>query len=231
MRASAIAPARLAADAPLAPNARRALVTAGPTEEPIDDVRFLGNRSSGRMGCAIAEALAARGILVRLALGPSRVEPNMWPGISVERFRTSRDLEALLERELPGSDLVVMAAAVADHRPKSVACGKLRRGAADLVLELEPVPDLLARTRPFRQAGSTVVGFALEPAELLEGSARAKLDRKDLDAIVANPLETMDARDVDGALYLRCGERRAPAGRLLKPAFAEWLATALVGGR
>lgn len=224
---SAIAPPAT----PLARGVRTAFVTAGPTEEPIDDVRFIGNRSSGKLGVAIVEALAARGIVVRLALGPVCLEPRLWPGISVERFRSSHDLEALLERELPKADLVVMAAAVADHRPKSFVPGKLRRGSDDLSLALEPVPDLLARTRPFRKPGSTIVGFALEPAEGLERSAREKLRRKSLDAIVANPLETMGAPDVDGTLFLAGGGVRAPGATLSKPAFAEWLAAALVGMR
>ena len=207
---------------------RRALVTAGPTEEPIDSVRFLGNRSSGRMGVAIADALAARGFAVTLALGPIRTELPAGlrdhPQVRVERFRTSRDLEALLVRELPSADLVVMAAAVADFSPKTEGVGKLRRGDAGLTLELESVPDLLALTRSLRKPGARVVGFALEPRERLERSAREKLERKDLAGIVANPLETMDAPDIDGTLFLRDGTVRSPGGPLAKEAFAAWLA-------
>jgi phosphopantothenoylcysteine decarboxylase/phosphopantothenate--cysteine ligase len=206
----------------------RVLVTAGPTEEPVDDVRFLGNRSSGRMGIAIAEACARAGASVRLALGPVRVAPPESHGIQLLPFRTSRDLEALLLRELPHADLVVMAAAVADYRPKTAGIGKLRREGAGLTLDLETVPDLLASTRPARRPGSAVIGFALEPAERLRSSALDKLARKDLAGIVANPLETMDAPDIDGTLFLRNGEERAPGGRIPKDAFARWLAPILL---
>ena len=173
----------------------RALVTAGPTEEPIDTVRFIGNRSSGRMGIEIAEALLAQGFHTVLALGPIRVElPGRLqnhPQVTILRFRSSHELESLLRRELPVADLVVMAAAVADFRPRSASEGKLKRSDGGLTLELEGVPDLLASTRAARKPGARVFGFALEPRERLERSAREKLERKDLAGIVANPLETL----------------------------------------
>lgn len=205
-----------------------ALVTAGPTEEPIDSVRFLGNRSSGQMGLAIATALRGRGMHVVLALGPIRTEVPAGlrddPHVRLERFRTARDLEQLMLRELPNADLVIMAAAVADFRPVVHAEGKIRRAEAGITLALEGVPDLLSGTRMARKHGARVIGFALEPRETLERSAREKLERKDLAGIVANPLETMDAPDVDGALFLRDGTVRSPGGRLSKRAFADWLA-------
>jgi phosphopantothenoylcysteine decarboxylase/phosphopantothenate--cysteine ligase len=204
-----------------------ALVTAGPTEEPIDDVRFLGNRSSGRMGLAIAVALADLGWRVRLAVGPIRVATPSHRNIEVVPFRTSRDLETLLRAELPQAELVVMAAAVADYRPITVSTGKMRRTADGLTLALEGVPDLLATTRDARRAGSRVFGFALEPAERLRTSALEKLERKDLTGIVANPLETMDAPNIDGTLFLRDGRVLSPGMRLLKDAFARWLAQQL----
>lgn len=207
---------------------RIAFVTAGPTEEPIDSVRFLGNRSSGQMGLAIAAALRARGMSVVLALGPIRTEVPAGlrddPQVRLERFRTASDLEQLMLRELPNADLVVMAAAVADFRPTLKCEGKLRRTEGGMSLALEGVPDLLSSTRASRKPGARVIGFALEPREALERSAREKLERKDLAGIVANPLETMDAPDVDGALFLRDGTVRSPGGRLSKPAFADWLA-------
>lgn len=205
-----------------------ALVTAGPTEEPIDSVRFLGNRSSGQMGLAIAAALRSKGMSVVLALGPIRAAVPAGlrddPHVRLERFRTARDLELLMLRELPNADLVVMAAAVADFRPAVQAEGKIRRTEAGLSLALEGVPDLLASTRGARKPGARVIGFALEPRESLERSAREKLERKDLAGIVANPLETMDAPDVDATLFLRDGTVRSPGGTLSKAAFADWLA-------
>lgn len=205
-----------------------ALVTAGPTEEPVDSVRFLGNRSSGQMGLAIAGALRQRGMSVVLALGPIRTEVPAGlrddPHVRIERFRTSRDLEQVMLRELPNADLVVMAAAVADFRPVAQSEGKLRRVEGGMSLALEGVPDLLASTRAARKPGARVIGFALEPRETLARSAREKLERKDLAGIVANPLETMDAPDVDGTLFLRDGTVRSPGGPLPKRAFADWLA-------
>ncbi len=201
----------------------RALVTAGPTEEPIDAVRFLGNRSSGRMGVAIATALVDAGFETTLALGPTRVEAPVEPRLRVIRFRSSSDLETMLRSELPTADLVVMAAAVADFRPISTDSGKLRRGSEGLRLELVSVPDLLAATAPQRKAGACVVGFALEPRERLVDSAREKLVRKDLHAIVANPLETMDAPDIDATVFLRDGRVLSPDGPCAKELFARWL--------
>jgi phosphopantothenoylcysteine decarboxylase/phosphopantothenate--cysteine ligase len=210
----------------------RILVTAGPTEEPIDEVRFVGNRSSGQLGIAVAEAFADAGTEVVLALGPVRSAlPVRRPqagaaAIRVERFRTAADLRAIMALELPEADVVVMAAAVADFRPAVREGGKLRRGEAR-TLELEPVEDLLSATRGARKRGACIIGFALEPREELERSARGKLERKDLAAIVANPLETMDAPDIDATLYLRDGgtRRMSPPGtRVAKTEFARWLA-------
>lgn len=194
----------------------------------MDSVRFLGNRSSGQMGLAIAGALRQRGMSVVLALGPIRTEVPAGlrddPHVRIERFRTSRDLEQVMLRELPNADLVVMAAAVADFRPVAQSEGKLRRVEGGMSLALEGVPDLLASTRAARKPGARVIGFALEPRETLARSAREKLERKDLAGIVANPLETMDAPDVDGTLFLRDGTVRSPGGPLPKRAFADWLA-------
>lgn len=218
-----------------------ALVTAGPTQEPIDAVRYLGNRSSGRMGIAIAEALAARGHAVELLLGPVSAPIDEEParGIAIHRFRTTADLAALLARRWPSADLLVMAAAVADFRPAGGPLpAKLERGAR-LLLELEPTPDLLATCAATRRPGQTLVGFALEERARLVERALAKLRRKGADAIVANPLETMDAPTIDGTLLLSDGSTfRHPdagtGGGVPKPLFAAWLAErldALVGAR
>ena len=221
-----------AAEQPLSASARglRVLVTAGPTEEPIDEVRFIGNRSSGQLGIALALAFADARFEVVLALGPIRTSlPAAFADsdrIRIERFRTAADLRAVMTRELPAADIVVMAAAVADFRPAVREAGKLRRGETRS-LELEPVEDLLSATRASRKPGACIIGFALEPSDELERSARGKLERKDLAAIVANPLETMDAPDIDATVYLRDGgvRRAAPADtRIAKADFARWLA-------
>ena len=219
--------------------ALRVLVTAGPTEEPIDDVRFIGNRSSGQLGIAVAQAFADSGALVTLALGPVRAPlPAALAAsdrVRIARFRTAADLRAVMTRELPEADVVVMAAAVADFRPAAREPGKMRRdGARSLELRLEPVEDLLSATRDARKPGACIVGFALEPSDELERSARGKLERKDLAAIVANPLETMDAPDIDATVYMRDGSTRraAAAGtRIAKPDFARWLAAEVLAMR
>jgi phosphopantothenoylcysteine decarboxylase / phosphopantothenate---cysteine ligase len=168
---------RILAPADLA--GRRVVVAAGPTREPVDDVRFLGNRSSGKMGAALAAAAAARGAEVTLLAGPGT--PKV-PGGAERIARTA------------GADAVVMAAAVADFRPRARAAGKLSRrdAGAGLTLELTAVPDLLAglvQARNARQTGRPfLIGFAAELAAgtTLEARAAGKLREKGCDAIVAN---------------------------------------------
>lgn len=224
----------------------RVLVTAGPTREPIDAVRFISNRSSGRMGVALAQTAAARGHQVTLLLGPVEAWPEGSGSsagspavpLRVRRFERTADLQALLREEWPRHDLLLMAAAVSDHRPMvdqallADASGKLSRGDGPLHLRLEPTPDLLAGLASVTRAEQMAVGFALEPIERLESSALDKLRRKRLFGIVANPLETMDAPTIDGALLLADGRRFAPPeGRCSKARFAEWLILTLEGLR
>lgn len=210
---------------------RRLLITAGPTQEPIDAVRFIGNRSSGRLGIALAEAGAEKGWQVTLLLGPTALAPGGPLGgsqISLRRFRTTADLEELLREEWPLADVLVMAAAVADYRPKPLDRadareGKLKRTAGGLTLELEPTPDLTAGCSAARRPGQRIVGFALEPRARMLESARAKIERKGLDLVVANPLETMDAPDIEAVLLSATGEVARTAGRIPKERFAPWL--------
>ena len=162
---------------------RTILVTAGPTHEPIDPVRFLGNRSSGKMGIAIAIEAVARGARVVLILGPETVPPPA--GVELTRVMTAEQMGEAVRARAAGADAVVMAAAVADFRPKAAAEGKLKkeRGTPDLVLE--PTPDILAELGDARRPGQVLVGFAAE-TEDVEASGREKLARKHLDLIVAN---------------------------------------------
>ncbi|MBL8745807.1 MAG: phosphopantothenoylcysteine decarboxylase [Phycisphaerae bacterium] len=205
----------------------RILITAGPTYEPIDEVRFIGNRSSGRLGVAVASEALRRGWIVTLLLGPNAADPE--PGVHVRRFRTTADLEGLLREEFPKCDVLVMAAAVADYRPVGGgAGGKIRRSEGGLRIELEPTPDLLAGVAKSRQPGQVIVGFALEPRERLMESAREKILRKGIDAIVANPLETMDSPEIEAVLIRRDGTSEATPGRVDKGVFAAWLIDRLV---
>lgn len=202
----------------------RLLITAGPTHEPIDRVRYIANRSSGRLGIALAEAARDAGWAVTLLLGPGSVSPP--DNVRTYRFTTTHDLQDLLGAHFPLCDVLIMAAAVGDYRPLWSDSTKLPRRDEKLVLELEPTPDLIARCAATKRPGQRIIGFALEPADTLHERAIGKLARKNLDAIVANPLETMDATTIDATVYTpEGGPHRPPTapGGLEKPAFARWL--------
>jgi phosphopantothenoylcysteine decarboxylase/phosphopantothenate--cysteine ligase len=162
---------------------RRVLVTAGPTREALDPVRVVSNRSSGRMGYALARAAWARGAEVTLISGPTQLTPPV--GVETLRVESTANLcEAVAER-LPASDVLLMAAAPADYRPTAPSAAKSRRAAGPLSLALEPTPDVLAETVGRRKRGAVVVGFALEAGGAV-ASAHQKLTAKRLDLVVAN---------------------------------------------
>jgi phosphopantothenoylcysteine decarboxylase/phosphopantothenate--cysteine ligase len=207
------------------PPTRRLLITAGPTQEPIDAVRFIGNRSSGRLGVSLADHAAAAGWETTLLLGPTPNAPSD-SRVRTVRFRTTAQLGALLDEHFPSCDVLVMAAAVADYRPitkEGFADQKLRRTDQKLVIELEPTPDLLAACGKRKRPDQLVVGFALEPRERLIESATSKLERKNLDLVVANPLETMDSETIEATVLRRDGTRVETGGKITKGAFAGWL--------
>jgi phosphopantothenoylcysteine decarboxylase/phosphopantothenate--cysteine ligase len=167
---------------------RRVLVTAGGTREPIDPVRFLGNRSSGKQGHALAAAADARGAVVTLITTAPTLPTAA--GTTVVAVDTAEQMARAVADHAPGADVVIMAAAVADFRPKAVADHKLKKsdGVPDLVLE--PTPDILAELGRSRRLGQILVGFAAETADgdavVLQAHALEKLRRKRLDLVVAN---------------------------------------------
>lgn len=162
---------------------RRVLITAGPTQEPLDPVRMITNRSTGKMGIAVAEAAAARGADVTLVLGPTHVPVP--PGIHVVRVNTAVEMrEAAMER-FAASDLVVATAAVSDYRPAHPEAQKRKKTEGPLMVEFERNPDILAEMGALRRPGQVLVGFAAETENIIE-HARAKLKAKNLDAVVAN---------------------------------------------
>ncbi|MGH7477168.1 MAG: bifunctional phosphopantothenoylcysteine decarboxylase/phosphopantothenate--cysteine ligase CoaBC [Longimicrobiales bacterium] len=165
---------------------RRFVVTAGPTREPVDAVRVLSNRSSGRMGYAVAAAAWRRGADVVLITGPSPLDAP--PGVSVQRIQTAAEMETAVRQTLAGADVLVMAAAVADFRPAHTARGKLKKQDGVPSLELERAPDILVSTRPNRPTELITVGFALESGTSGNGLAyaREKLQEKGLDLVVLN---------------------------------------------
>ena len=165
---------------------RRVLVTAGPTQEALDPVRFLSNRSSGKMGWALAEAARDRGAEVVLVAGPTSLPPPSC--VSYVPVVTSEEMRKAVVTRFPETEVLIMAAAVADFRPARPAPGKIPKGAAGeadgLVLALEPTPDILLDL-PARRTGQVVVGFAAETEDVVS-RARHKLAAKALDLIVAN---------------------------------------------
>ena len=167
------------------------LITAGPTFEPIDPVRFIGNRSSGKMGAALAEtALKLGARSVTLVLGPSSVEVPA--GVQVQRVETAADMLEATEREGATADIIVCAAAVADYRPRSVADRKIKKADGGLdAIELVETTDILG-TISNKKGERTVIGFAAETNDLLD-HAQAKLSSKGCDAIVANDVTRGDS--------------------------------------
>ena len=157
------------------------LITAGPTEEPIDPVRCITNHSSGKMGCALAKAALRRGAEVHLVCGPIRVDPPA--GVRVYPVRTALEMKAQTEALYDAADVTIMAAAVADYRVKDAAAQKIKKDGSTLTLELTPNPDILASLGE-RKHG-VLVGFAAETERLAE-NARRKLEQKHVDMIVAN---------------------------------------------
>jgi len=162
------------------------LVTAGGTQEPIDPVRYISNRSSGKMGYALAEAARDRGAEVTLVTAPtSLVEPV---GVNLVKVNTAQEMQQAVENVTTQADALVMAAAVADYRPTKAAKDKIKKGEAGLTLELEPTPDILSSVK-----GNFIkVGFAAESSNLME-NAEQKLKQKGLDLIVVNDITASDS--------------------------------------
>jgi phosphopantothenoylcysteine decarboxylase / phosphopantothenate---cysteine ligase len=162
----------------------RFVITAGGTREPIDPVRYIGNRSSGKMGNALAAAALAGGAEVTLVT--AGIVPPAQPGMTVWVVETADAMYAAVRETLAGARVLIMAAAVADWRPSEAATHKLKKGAATLTLELIPTVDILSALRDdAAAAGVFRVGFAAETDNVID-NARAKLDAKHLDLVIAN---------------------------------------------
>lgn len=168
---------------------RKVLVTAGGTREPLDPVRYLGNRSTGRMGYAIAQEAAARGADVVLVSAPSALPVP--PGVRCVHVETAREMREAVLREFDDADVVIKAAAVADYRPKIVAENKIKKSEGEFTLVLERNPDILLELGQ-KKRQQVLVGFAAETTKL-EEYARGKLAKKNLDFIVANDVSRPDA--------------------------------------
>jgi phosphopantothenoylcysteine decarboxylase/phosphopantothenate--cysteine ligase len=165
---------------------KKALVTAGPTYEPIDPVRFIGNHSSGKMGLAIAEELAKRGAAVHLVLGPSSLTTTI-EGIKVHNVQTAAEMYQACIQEFAGADIAVMSAAVADYTPTVIAPEKIKKSSGVLTVELSKTKDILQSLGQEKRKGQVLVGFALETTNEKE-YALGKLTSKNADMIVLNSL-------------------------------------------
>jgi phosphopantothenoylcysteine decarboxylase/phosphopantothenate--cysteine ligase len=206
---------------------QRIVVTAGPTYEAIDPARFIGNRSSGKMGVALAAAAQRRGAQVTLLLGPSAIPPPL--GVTVVAVESARELAAALATAAAEADAIIMAAAVADYRPAHPAAHKLKRGKLGAAIELALIanPDLLAELGARRGANPTplLVGFAAETENVVD-NARAKLAAKRCDMVVANDVSEPGAGfavdtnrvtvvDHAGAVEIPAGAKTQVAHRIL----------------
>jgi phosphopantothenoylcysteine decarboxylase/phosphopantothenate--cysteine ligase len=185
----------------------RFVITAGPTREAIDPVRYLSNRSSGKMGYAMAEAAIDSGHDVILISGPVNLPPPR--GAKLISILTSDEMYTAVHEQLPHCDVLVMCAAVADYRPKTVSAQKIKKSGEPLSLELIPTRDILASLPQDRQF--RVVGFAAETSNV-EENARKKLREKRCDIVVANdvsdPTIGMNSNENEVTIFFKSGEKR-----------------------
>lgn len=183
---------------------KTALITAGPTHEPLDPVRFIGNHSTGKMGIAIAEKLADAGADVRLVLGPTHLK-TAHPRVETLRVTTAQEMFEACAEAYPQTDIAVLAAAVADYRPKEFSDKKIKKKDDDLRLELAKTVDIAAYLGKNKQPGQLLVGFALETNDEA-ANAKLKLERKNLDFIVLNSMQDAGAgfgHDTNKVAFLR----------------------------
>jgi len=204
---------------------RRVLVTGGPTREALDPVRYVGNRSSGRMGYAIAQAAWRRGADVTLVSGPSSLDAPV--GVELVKVQSAQEMHDAVAAAIGASDLTVFAAAVADFKPAAAEAEKVKREkkASGFAVELSPNPDIAADTRKLRKAGSVTVGFALETTDVL-ANAKKKLEKKGFDFLVANDVTEEGAGfdvDTNRVTILTAGAEPEALPLMSKDAVAEEL--------
>ena len=172
-------------------SSKRILITAGPTYERIDPVRFIGNYSSGKMGFALAEECAARGAEVELLCGPVQLSTST-PGIHLTRVESAQQMWEAASNLFPSMDAAILCAAVADFTPDNVADQKIKREGDDLVLRLKPTRDIAKGLGAMKREDQRLIGFALETNDELD-NARKKLQKKNFDFIVLNSLQDESA--------------------------------------
>ncbi len=201
----------------------RILITSGATQEPIDEVRYLGNRSSGKLGSLIALTAASKGHIVTLLHGNQSILPASHPRLTPIPFSSSRDLKAKLLEHWTSHEILIMAAAVSDFTPRGGQVqGKQARG-DDLCIDFTPTEDIVAALAQSSMHHQRIIAFALEEANNLEERAKAKLARKQVDAIIANPLETIDSSFIQALIFKKNGIKLDSPKKCTKAEFAIWL--------
>jgi len=170
---------------------KKIVVSAGPTFEPIDPVRYIGNHSSGRMGIAIADEAAKLGAEVHLVLGPSSLNLTK-KSVAVKNVKTAEEMYQAVHSQANDADVVIMAAAVADYTPSTTATEKMKKKDGDLKIELKRTKDILKSLGENKKANQILIGFALETTNEIE-NAKAKIKKKNLDLIVLNSLKDKGA--------------------------------------
>lgn len=209
---------------------KKVIVTAGPTYEMIDPVRFIGNFSSGKMGFALAEALANQGALVKLISGPTHLSIQH-PHIEVLRVRSAQEMLETAVSEYADTDITVLAAAVADFRPAQIASEKIKKASAALEIKLEPTPDIAAHLGKLKKSHQLNIGFALETNDE-ENNAKSKLERKNFDMIVLNSLRNDGAgfgTDTNQVTIFFSDNKRKDFGLKTKKHVAEDIVSEIIG--
>ena len=207
---------------------KKILVTAGPTRESIDPVRFITNHSTGKMGYAIAKAAAYRGADVTLVSGPVDIAPPMF--VEIVQVKSARQMYEAVTGRSSGQDIIIKAAAVADYRPAAVGTEKIKKSDSDLSIALERTDDILGWLGSHREEGQFLCGFSMETRDMVENS-RAKLEKKKVDMICANNLKVAGAGfgvdtnvltliTADGAEELPLMSKEEAAGTILDRALA-----------
>jgi phosphopantothenoylcysteine decarboxylase / phosphopantothenate---cysteine ligase len=205
----------------------KVLITAGPTREYWDPVRFISNASSGYMGIALAQEASRLGAEVTLVLGPVANQPRPAGGMKVVPVVSAREMEQAVEENLEDTQIFIGAAAVSDYRPASTSRTKIKDSAGSVTLKLVRNPDIIARVaRRVPERPAIVIGFALETHDLLKFAA-GKMQRKGLDWIVANSDSNIGTRSGSATLLSRWGER-LPLGKMSKARLASKIWEALL---
>lgn len=205
----------------------KCLISAGPTVERIDPVRFISNRSSGKMGYALAAAARDRGFEVVLVSGPVKLAPP--EGVRCIQVESAAEMAEAVRREAADARLVIMAAAVADYRPARVLTNKMKKKEGPLFLELERTEDILASLGKVKPAGQILAGFAAETEDLL-ANARSKMERKNLDWIAANSVEKGFGTDTNTVTLLGRSGKSFEFGPAPKSEIADSLIAAFISG-